>query len=72
MTDEVAKSVRDEFCATLQNRVEDMGKGNERVMREVLESMRGLYEGNISALREGHRTEMQSLREGMEEAKSKA
>ena len=39
MGEEIAKSVRDEFCATLQHRLEDMRKDHERLTREALDSM---------------------------------
>ena len=64
MREEVAKSVRGEFCATLQHRSEAMRKNHERLTREALESMRDHNEDNISALRKGHGTEMKMLREG--------
>ena len=65
MREEVAKSVRNEFCATLQHRLESMRKDHGRLTREALNSMRDRYEDEISALREGYGTEMQSMREGM-------
>ena len=40
MGEEMAKSVRDEFCATLQHSSEAMRKDHERLTREALESMR--------------------------------
>ena len=48
-----------------------MRKDHERLMRESLEFTRDRYEDGISSLREGNRTEMKSLRRGMEEAKAK-
>ena len=65
MREEVAKSAREEFCATLKHRPEAMRKDHEWLTREALDSMRYRYEADISALREGHSTEMQRLREGM-------
>ena len=44
MIEEVAKSVRDELCTTLQHRSEAVRKDHKRLTREVLESMRDLYE----------------------------
>ena len=72
MRNEAVKSVRDEFFATLQHRSEATGKYHKRPTREAMESMRDWYEDEISALGEGNGKEMQRLREGMEEAKSKA
>ena len=40
MREEVTKSVRDEFCVTLQHRSEAMRKDHEWQTREALESMR--------------------------------
>ena len=37
--EEVAKSVRDEFCATLKHRSEAMRKDQKWLTREALESM---------------------------------
>ena len=71
MKEEVMKSVRYEFCATLQHRLESMRKDHERLTREALESMRDPYEDKISDLMKGHGTEMINLREVMEEANSK-
>ena len=62
MREEVAKSVRDKFCATLQHRSEAMRKDHGWLTREALESMRDQYKENISALREGHGTGMRRLR----------
>ena len=36
MREEVVKSIRDELCATLQHRSEDMRKDHERLTREAL------------------------------------
>ena len=40
MREEVTKSVRDEFCVTLQHRSEAMRKDHEWQTREALEFMR--------------------------------
>ena len=40
MKSEVAKSVRDEFCATLQHRSKAMRKDHEPLTREALKSMK--------------------------------
>ena len=66
------KIVRGELCATLQHRLEAMRKDHKRLMREALESTRDWYEDDISSLKEENGTEMQSLREVMEDSKSKA
>ena len=39
MREEVAKSIRDEFCATLQHRSEATRKDHKRLTREALDSM---------------------------------
>ena len=65
MREEVEKSARDEFCATLQHRSEATRKDCEQMIREALEFMRDWYKEDISALREGDGTEVQRLREGM-------
>ena len=44
MTEEVAKIIRKEFCATLQHRLEAMRKYHKWLTREALESMRDQYE----------------------------
>ena len=51
MREEVEKSVRDEFCSTLQHRPEAMRKDHKQLTREELESTRDRYEDNILALR---------------------
>ena len=43
MREEVMKTVRDEFCATLQHRSEATRRDHERLTREALESMRDQY-----------------------------
>ena len=43
MREEVAKSAREEFCATLKHRPEAMRKDHERLTGEALESMRYLF-----------------------------
>ena len=47
-----------------------MRKDHRQLKRKVLEFMRDWYEKNVSVLREWHGMDIQSLREGMEEAKS--
>ena len=47
MIEEVTKSVREEFCATLQCRSEVMRNYHKRLTREALDSMRYRYEENI-------------------------
>ena len=53
---EVAKSVQDEFCATLEHRSEAMRKDLEQLTREAMYSMKNRYEEDISSLREGQET----------------
>ena len=48
-----------------------MRKDHKRLTREVMDTMKDWYEDNISYLRERHWTEMQRMREGMEEVKFK-
>ena len=40
MREEVAKSARDELCATLQHSLEAMRKHHKQLTRDMLESMR--------------------------------
>ena len=47
MKEEVMKSVRYEFCATLQHRLETMWKYHKELTRETLDSMRVRYEEEI-------------------------